>query len=135
MKKMKRLIFLAITLLAIGFAGFAQAAELVSGTEFSGDNKIIVKFSKSVESCGGFGSGPLCRLRGGGTPISGRTITGIEVSTDGKEAVITFAGPSQYRRNTYCQDYRYRRCRSLELFCEQVVFRLSAFDSDLCASH
>lgn len=92
MKQMNKLIILAIALLAVGFCSCAQAAGLVASTEFSGEKEITVTFSKAVDP--GIASEPgRYVVFEEADPDIRLTITGVEVSADGKEAAIAFADP------------------------------------------
>ena len=79
-------------LLVIGSCGLAQAAGLVSDTKFGADNEIVVQFSIPVdrEVAGDPGnytvyeeSDPDIRL----------PITTVSLSSDGTEAILSFADP------------------------------------------
>jgi len=84
------LLFFLVNL--VGFAGVAQAADLVTGTEFGAANEIIVHFSKAVDKAEAADPGryivfeeldPDIRLE----------IESIAVADSGREAVLTFADP------------------------------------------
>ena len=92
MKLMNKLIILAITILSVGFGSFAQAAGLVASTEFSSDKEITVNFSKAVDP--GVASDPgRYVVFEEADPDIRLTVTGVDVSADGKKAAIAFADP------------------------------------------
>ncbi len=88
---MNRIKYLISLICLLGLVGFAASA-LAAGTEFGGDNEIIVQFSSPVDKVEAADperyvvfeeSDPDIRL----------SITSIEVAEDGRQAVLTFAEP------------------------------------------
>ena len=88
---MNRIKYLISLICLLGLVGFAASA-LAAGTEFGGDNEIIVQFSSPIDKVEAADperyvvfeeSDPDIRL----------SITSIEVAEDGREAVLTFAEP------------------------------------------
>ena len=88
---MNRIKYLISLICLLGLVGFAASA-LAAGTEFGGDNEIIVQFSSPVDKVEAADperyvvfeeSDPDIRL----------TITSIEVADNGRQAVLTFAEP------------------------------------------
>ena len=88
----KKLIFLAAALFAFGFSSLAQAAGLVASTEFGAENEIIVSFSHSVD-LGEAADPTRYTVFEEADPDIRLAITNIDVSSDGEQAVITFADP------------------------------------------
>jgi len=88
---MNRIKYLISLICLLGLVGFAASA-LGAGTEFGGDNEIIIQFSSPVDKVEAADperyivfeeSDPDIRLR----------ITSIEVADDGREAKLIFADP------------------------------------------
>lgn len=88
---MNRIKYLISLICLLGLVGFAASA-LAAGTEFGGDNEIIIQFSSPVDKVEAADperyvvfeeSDPDIRLR----------ITSIEVADDGREAKLSFADP------------------------------------------
>jgi electron transport complex protein RnfA len=92
MRGTKKLIFLAAALLAFGISSLAQAAGLVASTEFGAENEIIVSFSNGVD-LGEAADLNRYTVFEEADPDIRLAITNIDVSSDGKQAVITFADP------------------------------------------
>lgn len=88
----KKLIFLAVALFAFGISSLAQVAGLVASTEFGAENEIIVSFSNGVDS--GEAADPTrYTVFEEADPDIRLAITNIDISSDGTQAVITFADP------------------------------------------
>ena len=88
---MNRIKYLISLICLLGLVGFAASA-LAAGTEFGGDNEIIIQFSSPVDKVEAANperyvvfeeSDPDIRLR----------ITSIEVADDGRQAKLIFADP------------------------------------------
>ncbi len=88
----KNLIFLAVALFAFGISSLAQAAGLVASTEFGAENEIIVSFSNGVD-LGEAADPTRYTVFEEADPDIRLAITNIDVSSDGKQAVIIFADP------------------------------------------
>ncbi|PIE64593.1 MAG: NADH-quinone reductase [Desulfobacterales bacterium] len=90
---MKRtLVFLTALFWTLGMAGLTQAADLVAGTEFGTEKEIVIDFTNAVDKAQATDltrytvyeeSDPDIRL----------TITAVDLSSDGMQAVLTFADP------------------------------------------
>ena len=92
MRLKSRLIFLATAFWALGIVGLAQAAGLVSDTDFGAEKEIIVEFSKAVDT--EKATNPENYIVYEETdPDIRLSVTGVNVSSDGMQAVLIFADP------------------------------------------
>ena len=92
MNRKNFLIFFASVCVFLGLSTFAAAAGLVAGTEFVGDNQIMVTFNTGVDQADAADvtkytvfeeTDPDIRL----------SVTDVEISEDGKRAILSFADP------------------------------------------
>ncbi|MEE4167261.1 MAG: Rnf-Nqr domain containing protein [Desulfocapsaceae bacterium] len=88
----KKLIFLAVALVTLVFTGLVEAAGLVESTEFGAENEIIVTFSHGVDLGEAADPGRYTVFEAADPDIR-LAITNIDVSSDGKQAIISFAEP------------------------------------------
>jgi len=88
----KKLIFLVAALLTLGIPILALAAGLVASTEFGAENEIIVSFSHGVDVDEATDPNRYTVYEETDPDIR-LAITNIDVSSDGKQAVISFADP------------------------------------------
>ena len=92
MIRAKKLIFLAVALVTLGFSNHSAAAGLVASTEFGAENEIIVTFSHGVDLGEAADPGRYTVFEATDPDIR-LAITNIDVSSDGKQAIISFAEP------------------------------------------
>jgi len=90
MNRINYLTFVFVLLGLIGFASTAQAAGLVSGTDFGADNEIIVDFSNPVDITEATDPGNYIVFEESDPDIR-LSISSIAVSEDGKQAVLSFS--------------------------------------------
>ena len=90
MMLMKKIIFLIVALFFVGAVGLVQASGLVAVTEFGAENQIVVNFNKPINPAEGSDPGRYVVFEESDPDIR-LTITGIDVSSDGMKAVLSFA--------------------------------------------
>ena len=76
----------------VGFSGLAQAADLVSSTEFGAENEIIVNFTKPVDKAEAADPAHYVVFEESDPDII-LEISSVAVADNGKQVVLTFADP------------------------------------------
>lgn len=92
MNRIRRLIVFAIALCALGYAGFVHAADLITSTDFGNENEILVNFSSPVSPVEAADPSRYTVFEESDPDIR-LSLTNIDVSGDGRQAILVFADP------------------------------------------
>lgn len=90
MNQKNYLILFASVCLFLGLSSFATAAGLVAGTEFVDDNQIMVTFNTAVDPAEAADATRYTVFEETDPDIR-LTVTGVEISEDGRRAILSFA--------------------------------------------
>ncbi len=84
--------FFVLAFLVLGLAAAGHAADLISATDFAGENQIVVSFSTAVDKAEA-GDAARYIVYEQSDPDIRLTVSSVAVSADGRQATLNFAEP------------------------------------------